>query len=292
MTAEPAHNPAAERPDLTGQVAVVTGGGRGLGRAFATALAAAGAAVAVAARSAAELEATVSDIERAGGRALAHATDVTDASAVAALMDRVEASFGPITLLVNNAGAPSPLGPLAENEADAWWRCVEVNLRGPMLCMREVLPRMIARRRGRIVNIASGAGTRGLPYFSAYATSKAALIRLTEIAAVENAPHGVAVFAIEPGTVRTAMAEHVLESPDGRRWMPWFREIFESGRDVTPERAAELVVFLASGQGDALAGRLVSRADDPAALARSAEDIVRRDLLVLRLRGLEQGGCA
>lgn len=158
-------------------VAVVTGGGRGLGRAFALALAAADHAVAVISRSAAELDETVMLIERAGGRAQAFLADMTDASAVGRAFTDVERWLGPIDLLVNNAGMLGPLGPFADSTVDDWWRTIEVNLRGQILCAHQVLPAMIARRRGRIVNIANGGGATMLPYFSAYVTSKTALIR-------------------------------------------------------------------------------------------------------------------
>jgi NAD(P)-dependent dehydrogenase (short-subunit alcohol dehydrogenase family) len=108
-----------------------------------------------------------------------------------------------------------------------------------MLCSRAVLPGMITRGRGRIVNVASGAGTSAIPYLGAYVTSKTALIRLTEIIALEAGQHGVKVFAIEPGTVRTSMADHALESEAGKRWLPWFGDIFKRSEDVHPEHAAD-----------------------------------------------------
>jgi NAD(P)-dependent dehydrogenase (short-subunit alcohol dehydrogenase family) len=121
---------------------------------------------------------------------------------------------------------------------------------------------MIARRSGRIVNVASGAGTVAIPHLSAYVVGKTALIRLTEVMASEAAEHGLKVFAIEPGTVRTEMAEFVMGSEEGRRWMPWFTEIFERGEDVPPDRAARLVTLLASGRVDALSGRFFTVHDD------------------------------
>ena len=165
------------------------------------------------------------------------------------MVREVERALGSVDLLVNNAGLAGPIGPTWEADPEEWWRCLEVNLRGPMLCSRAVLPGMIARGCGRIVNVASGAGTVAIPHLGAYVTSKTALIRLTEILAAEAAEHGVKVFAIEPGTVRTAMAEYALESEAGRRWLPWFRDIFEQGRDVPPEHAARLVTLLGVGQG-------------------------------------------
>jgi NAD(P)-dependent dehydrogenase (short-subunit alcohol dehydrogenase family) len=269
--------------NLAGQVALVTGGGRGIGRAIALALARSGASVAVLARSADQLAEVVAEIARAGGRAIACPGDVTDRATVEGAVARVERELGPIDLLVNNAGAGGPLGALAEVDPDEWWRCVEVNLRGPLLCSRAVLPGMLARRRGRIVNVASGAGTHPIPNLSAYVTSKAALIRMTENLAAEVDSFGIRAFAIQPGTVRTAMVETVLQSEAGRRLMPWFFQVFEQGRDLPPEPAGRLVVFLASGQVDGLSGRFVAVEWDVEGLARRAEELANTDALTLRL---------
>jgi NAD(P)-dependent dehydrogenase (short-subunit alcohol dehydrogenase family) len=280
----------ATEPDtphaLTGQVALVTGGGRGIGRAAAQALAAAGATVAVAARSGDQLEETVALIEGAGRRALAVPTDVTDRMAVARLVAAVEARLGPVDLLVNGAGAARVLGPLWETDPDAWWTEATVNLRGPLLCAHAVLPGMVARGRGRIVNLVSGAVYRPIPNFSAYVVSKTALARLTENLARETAAHGVAVFALIPGTVRTAMSEHLLESPEGRRWLGWFREAFDAGRDVPMARPIELLLTLASGRADALSGRVLSVHDDLRAALRQTEVVERDQLYALRVRSL------
>ena len=176
------------------------------------------------------------------------------------------------------------MGPLWEVDAEDWWRAVEVNLRGALLTCRTFLPGMVARRRGRIVNVASGAGTSGLPYFSSYVASKTALIRLTEVLAAELRASGVAVFAIEPGTVRTAMVEDILRSADGRRWLPWLQRVFDEELDVTPEHAAELVLLLASGRADRLSGRFLHRLDDLEAILGRTEEIAASDLLTLRLQ--------
>jgi NAD(P)-dependent dehydrogenase (short-subunit alcohol dehydrogenase family) len=142
---------------------------------------------------------------------------------------------------------------------------------------------MLARRRGRIVNVASGAGTRAIPHLSAYITSKAAVIRLTENLAAEVQAQGLSVFAIQPGTVRTAMAEAVLNSAEARRWLPWFADVFERGQDVPPERAGELVVLLASGRADALSGRFLAVEWDVEGLVRRAGQLAGSDALTLRL---------
>jgi NAD(P)-dependent dehydrogenase (short-subunit alcohol dehydrogenase family) len=269
--------------DLTGQVAIVTGGGRGIGKAIALGVAKAGASVAVVARSEDQLAETVREITELGSRAIAVAADVSDPVAVQEMVVEVEKSLGSVDLLVNNAGLAGPIGPTWETDPDAWWRCLEVNLRGPMLCSRAVLPRMIANGGGRIVNVASGAGTFAIPYLGAYVTSKTALIRFTEILALETSTHRIKVFAIEPGTIRTSMAEHALESEEGRRWLPWFGEIFQRGEDVPPDHAADLVVLLASGRADALSGRFLTINDDVIGLAERAGDKGLGNLQTLRL---------
>ena len=272
---------------LPSGVAIVTGGGRGLGRAFAIGLAESGMRVAVAARTMPELDETVAAVRALGGEAIAVPTDVTDRAAVDRMVRLVEEQFGAIDLLVNNAGSGPPFGPTWEADPDEWWRTVEINLRGPHLCCARVMPAMTARQRGRIINVASGAGTVSIPYMSAYVTSKAALIRLTELLADEARSHGVAVFAIQPGTVRTAMAEELMQSEAGRKWMPWFAQIFEEKKDVTTEPAVKLVRFLASGQADALSGRFFTAPGDPAGMMRHIEEIRARDLYLLRMGRLE-----
>jgi NAD(P)-dependent dehydrogenase (short-subunit alcohol dehydrogenase family) len=270
---------------LEEQVAIVTGGGRGLGRAFAVALAHEGVRVAVISRTADELNETVQLVRRTGGRAEAHVADVTDWSATKTTIKSIEQSLGPIDLLVNNAGVAGPLGPAADVNPEEWWHCIEVNLRGPVQWTQAILPRMIERKRGRIINVASGAGTVGIPYMSGYVTSKSALIRFTEVLAQEVAEHGIRVFAIEPGTVKTALAMYALESPSGRRWIPWYRNIFEEKLDVLPEYAAELVVRLARGDADALTGRYIARDDDHDRILRQADKAIENEWGVLRVRG-------
>jgi NAD(P)-dependent dehydrogenase (short-subunit alcohol dehydrogenase family) len=264
---------------LDGQVAIVTGGGRGIGRAIAEGLAGAGAAVAVLARSEDELAESVRLIEGKGGRAIAVVADVTDELAVKAAVARTERELGPITLLVNNAAVATPVGPVWEVDPDAWWRTIEVNLRGPFLCARAVLPGMVERRSGRIVNIVAVAAFNTAPFSSAYGGSKAALVSLTDDLAAETKEHGVAVFAIRPGMVQTRMQDELMASPyvQRRRGGP--------PALVPAERAADAVVFAATGRADALTGRFIDvTRDDIAELAARADEIVREDRLAMRLR--------
>ena len=281
--------PTSARPplagnNLTGQVAIVTGGGRGIGRAIAQALALAGAAVTVAARSAEQLTDTVRLIEQAGGRALALVTDVTQPQAVAQMVEATEHQLGAVDLLVNNAGITGPIGPLWEVDPDEWWGVVAVHLRGTFLCTRAVLARMIPRRQGRIINVVGGGAARPRPMVSGYGCAKAAIVRMTDSLAVETRAYNIPIFAIYPGLVRTTIMEEVLQSEAGQRWMPEARKWVEDDRFVPPERAGQLVVFLAAGHGDGLSGRCLYVHYDVAALAQRAEAIQRDDLYALRLR--------
>jgi len=217
--------------DLSGQLAVVTGGTRGVGLAIAQALQAAGA--------------DVRTFSRSGG------VDVADPEAV----ESAVTGLGPVDLLVNNAGTFDAIGPVWAADPDAWHGDLQTSVLGAFNCSRVVLPGMIERGRGRIVNVSSGAATRPYPYGSGYAAGKAALLSFTETLAAETQEHGVAVFAITPGFVWTAMTERLRDAsgpaPD------------ISGADpVEPERAGELVLRLASGEADALSGRFIHVRDD------------------------------
>jgi len=269
-----------EKIDLSGQVAFVTGGGRGLGRAFAQGLASAGAAVAIIARSEDQLSATVSLIEAAGGRAVAYPADVTDQSAIERVVAAVEQRLGPINMLVNNTGTGSlPSGPLWEMDPEHWWRTMEVNVRGPYLCARAVLPGMVARRAGRIVNISSGASVRVIPYLTDYCASKAALNHLTKCLEFETRDYGISVFAYSPGLVATD-AQDNIQQYGYKPLTNYFRARFEEGADTPIERSVQQFMFLASGKADALSGRLLSVYDDMTELVRLADEVGRDDLLI------------
>ena len=176
----------------------------------------------------------------------------------------------------------SPLGPVWEVDPDEWWRTLEINLRGTFLCAQAVLPGMIQRRRGRIINVATTATT--LAYGSAYGVSKAAVIGFSETVAAETREHAIAVFAINPGLVRTTMTEYLAYSNAGKHWLPWGQALMEGGYDLPPERSAELVLQLASGQADVLSGRFLDVTDDIDALVRRTEEIKRDELYLMRLR--------
>jgi len=248
------------------RVALVTGGGRGIGRRMAVALAEAGYRVAVSARTRGQVDETA---EAFGG--LAIEADVSRREDVERMVSTVEQELGPIDLLVNNAGIALWEEAAWEVDPDAWWHVLEVNVLGPYLCCRAVIPGMIDRGRGRIVNTGSGASYLPGSTSTAYAASKAALGRFGETLAKQLTPYGIPVFTISPGLVRTEMTEGSFG--DDAPWTP-------------PELAPRLVVELASGRLDALSGRYIHAEHDQdlEALARRADEIVENDLNAIRLR--------
>jgi NAD(P)-dependent dehydrogenase (short-subunit alcohol dehydrogenase family) len=272
--------------DLSGQIALVTGGGRGLGRSMAHALASVHAVVAVVGRNEAHLKEALSEIEAAGGHAAAFPADVTDEAAVQRIVPQIEQQLGPVTLLVNNAGVVGRPGPIWEAKLDDWQHTLDVNVTGAFLCAKAVLPGMIARRQGRIINVASGAALGPIPYGQIYCVSKAALARLSECMAVDVREFGISVFTIDPGSVRTDMTEYLITSEEGRKYVPWYRDMILAGHDVPAELSARLVTMLASGKADALSGRFISVHDDFEQMLAQADQIAQDDLYALRLHKL------
>jgi NAD(P)-dependent dehydrogenase (short-subunit alcohol dehydrogenase family) len=261
--------------------AIVTGGGRGIGRAIARGLATAGMQVTVVARTPAQVDETVAGIRDAGGVARGAIADVTDYAAVERLIAEAEDAFGGAELLVNAHGILEAVGPIWAVDPERWWRDVEVSLRGGMHTMRAVLPGMLDRGRGRIVNVSSVAGLSANPAGSGYTAAKMAMIRLTESVAASVSSTGVSVFAVDPGMVRTYLTEQLLAHESGDyRYLE--RAFAEWG--VPPEETARLVVFLASGAADGLSGRFVSVSDDYEEVARRAREVVAEDLYQVRWR--------
>lgn len=226
---------------LAGQVAIITGASRGIGRAAAAAFAAEGAAVALAARDASALAANASEIIASGGRALAMTTDVADEASVAHLFAQTEAAFGPVTILVNAAGAVANR-PFAEMDLATWDAVLNTNLRGTFLCCRAAFQAMIARNGGVIVNFSSLSGVpkvEKFPGLSAYVVSKYGVAGLSEILAVEGRPHNIRVIAISPGAVDTEML---------RQAAPHLKA------GMTPEQMARILVFVVGPDAAPFAG--------------------------------------
>jgi len=255
---------------LDHDVAIVTGAGRGIGRTIALSLAGEGAAVGVFARTAEEIAETAALISGAGGQALALRADVRDAAAVRAAVSQMASKFGPVTLLVNNAGTPGPAGVDWEVDPEEWFECIDVIVRGAFILCQAVVPGMIARGSGRIINVASNSGTRARPPLTATSIAKTALIRFSEGLALQLNEHGVRVFAIHPGIVRTRLLQsYGLQIPE---------ELF-----ADPDRAGSLCVRLASGRYDLLSGRFFGIDDDLDELLNRGSEIAARELYTLRL---------
>lgn len=273
--------------NLQGQVAIVTGGGKNIGRAIAQELARAGMKVVVISRTAEEIGETVRLIQQEGGEAAAFRVDVTDRESVERLVKDSEQQFGSVDLLVNNAAGLGSYGPVwhEDSDPDVWWREVEINLRGPYLCSRAVLPSMMQRQTGRIIQVGSGIGAIKFANLSAYAASKAALIKLSENMAEELKAYGITVFTIDPGLVRTAGHDRNIEAGIYDKWFGGaVQKWFAAGVDVPPTRAATLVRRIASGDADALSGCYLDVHDDLTAMVANAQEIQAKELYTLRLR--------
>lgn len=258
---------------LQGHVAIVTGGGRGFGRAIAMRLAAEGASVTVTARSRMQLDSTANAIVATGGKALAAVGDVTSRQDVARVVSATVKEFGPVTLMINNAGVAGPFGPIGVVDPDEWWASQAIHVRGTLLFTSAVLPEMVKRRAGRIINIASRGGTGVTPCLSAYGVGKATQIRLTQHVAAEGKEHGISAFAIEPGTVYTDLAAGTLASSEAQRWLPGMLTALQEIRErddpaVGLARCGQICVELASGRFDGLSGSYLTPQDDFVGLLR------------------------
>jgi NAD(P)-dependent dehydrogenase (short-subunit alcohol dehydrogenase family) len=258
-----------EGNELAGQVALLTGGTRGLGLVFAQRLAAAGARVAITGRSAATVDAVAAEHGFLG-----LVGDVSSEEAVERWVSSTEAELGPIDVLVNNAGIADEAHDVWAEDPQGWWRIFEVNVLGPFLCCRAVLPGMLGRGHGRIVNLTSGAAY-SLPSSlsrvlrSSYGPSKAALHRFTEQLAYAVGDRGVGVFSLSPGPIKTEMTS---DFPEDMQWLP-------------AERPAELLYRIAAGRLDALAGRVLGGGADLDELERRQQEIVSGDGLAIRVPG-------
>ncbi len=256
---------------------LITGGSRGLGRAMAIALANQGHRVAVTGRDNKMLAEVVHELP--GGVAID--ADVTDASHTQAVIDEVEKDLGPVDVLINNAGiggTDKEQGPqsFVDMSVDDWWRVQETNIKGPMLYSHAVLPGMIERGHGFIINIGSYIAVRPMPGATAYAASKAALARFTDCLHADLADTGVQVFCISPGLVLTDMTRN----------LPFIKEIPESEFNQ-PEDIGERVCRLVTGDYGALSGLFLHVRDDLDQLRESGDMLREQRLYSLRIDGLE-----
>lgn len=248
---------------MENRIALVTGAGRGIGRAIAAGLAAEGARVAVTARSVDELENLAREVRDPGGKALVVPDDLSDRSAPARIVRTVADNWGPIEILVNNAGVGSSQNPkpLVEFDDDFWDLTLMVNLTAPYILTKLVLPSMMERGWGRIINISSIAGRIGSEHGAAYGVSKHGLLGLTRSTAVEAAAHGITANAVCPGVTRSRLNDRRLEYDSQRLGVSFEqleRESTPLGRRLEPEEVAILAVQLARDEARGINGQCIN----------------------------------
>ncbi|MBL8219703.1 MAG: SDR family oxidoreductase [Bryobacterales bacterium] len=248
---------------LQDRCVLITGAGRGIGKRLAIGFAAAGARVALVARSKAELDLADLEIEHAGGSALRIRADVRDYDQVHAAVERTRSHYGDVHVAICAAGMQGPIGPVAECAPKLWAETLETNLLGPMHVCRAALPHMIEKRRGKIIVLSGGGAISARPNFSAYAASKAAMVRFVESVAEEVREHNVQVNAMAPGGTYTAMTDEILRAGDRAGWKE--RQDAHQVRltgGVPPEKQIQLAMFLASERSNHISGKIIHVNDD------------------------------
>ena len=285
---------------LEGRAAIITGASQGLGHAIARAYVEAGASVVLCARDPGALEsarAEAAALASAGQRVLACAADVSDIGDVRQLGETALRAFPVLHVLVNNAGVYGPMGLAEQVDWDDWLRAIEINLIGSVLMCRAVLPHFKARRYGKIIQLSGGGATNPLPRISAYAASKAGVVRFAETLAEEVREHGIDVNAIAPGGLNTRLLDQVLASGAEKVGQTFYdRSLKQKQQGGAPlEKGAALAVFLGSAASDGITGKLLSAVWDPwETLPDHRHDLAETDVYTLRRiaprdRGLSWG---
>jgi 3-oxoacyl-[acyl-carrier protein] reductase len=272
---------------LEGKTAVVTGASQGLGFAIARAILAAGADVLICARTRADVERAVGMLRDEPRTTEVHgvAADVSLPADVQRLADAAAERWAKLDVLVCNAGIYGPKGPVEEVEWESWSKAISINLNGTVLCCRSFLPLVRRSARGKIILISGGGATKALPFLSAYAASKAAVVRFGETLAEELAGSGIDVNMIAPGALNTRLTDEILEAGPEAVGTAFYEATVRQKREggTPPERGAELCVWLASEASNGITGKLISAVWDPwQDFRRYREDLAKTDIYTLR----------
>ena len=273
---------------LRGRGAIITGSNQGLGRAIAEEYVRQGASVALCARDAkllAETAAALAPLAGPGQKIVARPCDVSRKTDVESLMAWAIAEIPDLDILVNSAGIYGPKGLLEDNGWDEWVRTIEINLLGAVLLFRGIIPHLKKRGGGKIIQLSGGGATAPLPRISAYAASKAAVVRLVETVAVELAPAHIDVNAIAPGALNTRMLDEVLDAGPNVVGEDFYKKALQQRETggAPLSRGAELAVFLASPASDGITGRLISAVWDRwEDLPLHRDDLTKSDIFTLR----------
>lgn len=260
---------------------LITGAGRGIGKRLAMGFAESGARVGLLARSQAELDLAKLEIEQAGGNALRLRADVRDLEQISAAVDRMRAVFGGLDILIAAAGVPGPIGSILSTKPKAWAEAIEINLIGVVNACRAALPTMVEKRSGKIIILAGNGAAASRPHFSAYAASKAAVVRFAECLADEVRDDNVQVNCILPGAAHSHMTDEILHAGEARAGL---KEIEEAEQvritgGVKPEKQTQLALFLASESSNHISGKLIHVNDD---WKRFEKDNMKPELYTLR----------
>ena len=273
---------------LENKKAIITGANQGLGLEIAQKYVLAGASVCICARNEGKLAHAKQHLEAflgAGQEILSVGADVSRSEDVDDVVRRAGDRFGRIDILVNNAGIYGPKGTVDDVDWQEWARAMEINLNGSVLMCRAVLPHMKRQRKGKIVQLSGGGATKPLPRLSAYAVSKAAVVRFAETLAEEVREYNIDVNAIAPGSLNTRMLQEILEAGPAAVGKEFYDGAVEQAeRGGTPlQKGADLAVFLASSLSDGITGKLIAAVWDPwLSLGEHKEDLQSSDIYTLR----------
>ena len=268
---------------LKEKISIITGSGRGIGKEIAQKFAKEDSTVILAAKSKKEIDQTLKEIENNGGKGISFPTDISKLDEVTILVKKVIQKFSKVDILINNAGIVTPIGSIQTNDPIEWENTIKTNLLGTYYCVYNVLPYMIKQNYGKIINLSGGGAFHPFPYFSAYSSSKAAIIRLTETLAKELEDYNISINAISPGAIKTKITEQIIKNGDkaGNELLK-AQEVMENG-GANIQNVLNLALFLGSEKSNGLSGKTISAQwDDLQYIKNNISEIQNSDKYTMR----------